>query len=203
MVQDVSCDASQPRGHVQDARLGRRIQAGAHLELATDCTLPVLVQLAIRAVEDGSIGVGLVKSHTSRERLAKAGHQGRGRQAGVAGRQHRALAALRWGRMFVKRWRFGVFIGFGGRRVRGSARRKELISVRSWMRTWATARSLKLGHSCLKGEDLVFCCCQLRFAGGAQGFEGIFLKLVFRWVEGVRVIGRLLFGGVHVGQGVS
>ena len=67
MVQDVGCDTSQPRDHVQDARLGRQIQAGTHLELAKDCTLAVLVKLAICAVEDGIVGVGLVKSHTSRE----------------------------------------------------------------------------------------------------------------------------------------
>ena len=67
MVQDIGCDTSQPRGHVQDARLGRRIQAGAHFELTKDCMLPVLVKPAIRAIKDGSVGVGLVKSHTSWE----------------------------------------------------------------------------------------------------------------------------------------
>ena len=94
MMQDTGRDTSQPRGHVQDAGLRRRMQAGAHLELAKYGTLPVLVQLAIPAVEDGTIGVGLVKSHTRRERLADACHQGGGGQAGVAGRRHRALVAV-------------------------------------------------------------------------------------------------------------
>ena len=88
MVQDVGRDTSQPRGHVQDARLRRWVQAGAHLELVKYCTLPVLVQLAFRAVENRGIGVGLVKSHTSRERLAMAGHHGGAGQAGVARRGH-------------------------------------------------------------------------------------------------------------------
>ena len=40
--------------------------------------------------------------------------------------------------------------------------------------------SLKLGHSGSEGKVLVFRCCRLRFAGGAGGFAGIFLKAVFR-----------------------
>ena len=47
VIQDVGRDTSQPPGHVQDAGLRRREQAGAHLELAKDCTLPVLAPLAI------------------------------------------------------------------------------------------------------------------------------------------------------------
>ena len=70
--------------------------------------------------KDGSVGVGLVKSQTSWERLAKAGHQGGGRQMGVARRRHRALAALRRGQHLGKRRAFGVFSGSGGSRVRES-----------------------------------------------------------------------------------
>ena len=40
--------------------------------------------------------------------------------------------------------------------------------------------SLKLGHSGSEGEDLVFHCHRLRFAGGSGHVRGIFLKPVFR-----------------------
>ena len=154
MVKDVGCDTSQPPGYLQDARHGRRIQAGAPLEFAMDCKLPVPIhwQLSICAVEDGSIGVGLDKSHTSRVPLAKAGHQGRRRQAGGAKRQHGALAAHPRSRGFRRRWRFYVFVGSGGSRVRGGAA-EELVDISEILETSVghSEVCLKLGHLCLKG----------------------------------------------------
>ena len=44
--------------------------------------------------------------------------------------------------------------------------------------------SLKLGHSGLEGEDLVFHCHRLRFARGAGRVGGSFLKPVCRSVNG-------------------
>ena len=66
--------------------------------------------------------------------------------------------------------------------------------------------SLKLGHSGLKGEDLVFHCRRLRFTGGAGRVPGIFLKPVFRYVEGgIGCFEDFEFGfeGAHVGRGAS
>ena len=181
MIQDVGCDTSQPRGHVQDARLRRLVKEGAHPEHAKDCTLPVLVQLAIRAIEDGSVGVGLVKPHTSRERLAKAGHQDRGRQAGVAGRRHRALAALWRGRHLGKKRAFRVFSGSGGSRVRDSATQKGIdLSEISDAILGHSEVGLQLGYLGSEGKDLDFHCRRLRFTGGAGRVGGIFLKPVFR-----------------------
>ena len=181
MIQDVGCDTRQPGGHVQDAGLRRRIQAGAHLELAQDCTLPVLVQLAIRAVKNGSVGVGLVKSHTGWKRLAKAGHQGGRGQAGGAKRQHGALAAHRrsWG--CGRGRKFRVFMRSGGSRVRGGAA-EERVDLSEILDAGVghSEVCLKLGHSCLKGEDLVLRCHRLRITGGAGRVRGIFLKPVFR-----------------------
>ena len=44
--------------------------------------------------------------------------------------------------------------------------------------------SLKLGYAGSEGEDLVFDCHRLRFTGGAGRVTVIFLKPVFRSVEG-------------------
>ena len=204
MVQDVSRDTSQPRGHVQDARLGRRIQAGTHLELAKDCRLPVLVQLAIRALEIRGIGVGLVKSHTSRERLAKAGDQGGGGQLGGAGRWHRALAAVRQRRTFWRRRRFRVFIGSGGSRVPGGAAEEGVdLGEISDAIVCHSEVSLKLGYSGTEDEVLSFCYRRLRFAGGAGHLAGIFLKAVFRLFEGRIGCFEFKFEGAHAGQGAS
>ena len=200
MVQDVGRDTCQPRGHVQDARLRRRIQAGAHLELVKDYTLPVLVQLAIRAIENGSIGVGLAKSHTSWERLAKAGDQRGGGQAGGAGSRHRALAAVRRRRTFWSRRRFRVFIGSGGSRVRGGAAGEGVdLGELSDAIVCHSEVSLKLGYSGTEDEVLGFHCCPLRFAGGARRLAGIFLKAVFRLFEGNMGGFEFEFEGAHAG----
>ena len=206
MVQDVGSDASQPRGHVQDAKVGRRIQAGAHFELTKDCTLPVLVhwQLAVRAIENGGIGVGLVKSHTSRERLTKAGHQGGGGQAGVARRRHRALVAVQRRQTFRRmRW-FCVFIGPGGSRVHGGAAEEGVdLSEISDAVVGHSEVSLKLGYSGTEGEVLSFRCPRLRFTWGTGRLAGIFLKAVFRLVEWNIGGFAFEFGGAHAGRGAS
>ena len=65
---------------------------------------------------------------------------------------------------------------------------------------------LKLGHSCLKGEDPDFHCRRLRITGGAGRVRGIFLKPVFRQVEaGIVCFEDFGFGfeGTHAGRGAS
>ena len=121
------------------------------------CTLPDLVSLAIRAVKDGIVGVGLVKSHTSWERLAPAGHQGGGRQAGVARRRHRALAAPRQSRHMGRRRALCAFGSSGGSRLMGGAS-WEGIDLAEVLDVFVSHSelSLKLGYVGSEGEDLVF-----------------------------------------------
>ena len=73
------------------------------------------------------------------------------------------------------------FVGSGGSRVRGGAADQgadltEILNASVGHREV----SLKLGHSCLKAEDLVFRCSRLRFTGSAGRVTGFFLKPLFR-----------------------
>ena len=83
--------------------------------------------------------------------------------------------------MFVGRWRFSGFVGSGGSRVRwGAAEERVDLSEILDASVGYSEVSLNLGHSCLKGEDLVFHCHWLRFTGGTDRVTGIFPKPVFR-----------------------
>ena len=76
---------------------------------------------------------------------------------------------------------FRVFIGSGGSRVRGSPVEEESdLSEILDASVGHCVVSLKQGHSYLKGEELVFRCRRLRFAGSAGSFASILLKAVFR-----------------------
>ena len=100
---------------------------------------------------------------------------------GVAGRRHRALAALRQEQMFGGWRRFSGFVGSGGSRVRGGAAEEGVdLSEILDASVGHSEVSLKLGHSCLKGRDLVFRCHRLRLTGGAGRVTSIFLKPVVR-----------------------
>ena len=63
--------------------------------------------------------------------------------------------------------------------------------------------SLKLGYSGTEGEVLVFPCRRLRFTRGARRFAGIFLKAVFRLVEGNIGSFEFEFEGAHASRGAS
>ena len=99
----------------------------------------------------------------------------------MAGRRHRPLETARWRRTFKRGWRFPVFTGSGGSRVRGGAAEEGVdLGEISDASVGHGEVCLKLGHSCLKGEDLLFRCCRLRITRGAGRVRGIFLKPVFR-----------------------
>ena len=100
---------------------------------------------------------------------------------GVAGRQHKALATLRPGRMLGRRRRFRDLVGSGGSWVQGVVAEEGVyLSAILDASVGQSEVSLKLGHSCLKGEFLVFRCCRLRYARGVGCFASILLLPVFR-----------------------
>ena len=114
------------------------------------------------------------------------------------------MAAHRWSWGFGRRRRFRVFVGSGGSRVRGGAAEERVyLSEILDASVGHSEVCLKLGHSCLKGEDLGFRCRRLRFAGGAGRLAGIFLKMVFRLFEGHIGGFEFEFEGAHAGRGAS
>ena len=99
----------------------------------------------------------------------------------MAGRPHQPLATVRRRQTFRRGWRFRVFTGSGGSRVRGGAAEEGVdLSETSDASEAHSEVCLKLGHSCLNGEALVFRCRWLRITRGAGPVRGIILKLVLR-----------------------
>ena len=98
----------------------------------------------------------------------------------MAGRRHKALAALWLERMFGGRRRFSGFVGSGGSRVRGGAA-EEGVDLREISDAIVSHSkvTLKLGYSGSEGKVLGFRCRWLRFTAGAGHVSGIILKPVF------------------------
>ena len=103
----------------------------------------------------------------------------------MAGRRHRALAAVRRRRRLRRRRRFRVFNGSGGSRVQGGVAELGVdLGEISNAIVCHSEVSLKLGYSGMEDEILGFRCHRLRFPGGAGRLAGTFLKAVFWLFEG-------------------
>ena len=122
----------------------------------------------------------------------------------MAGRRHRALAAVRRRRTLRRGRRFRVFNGLGGSRVQGGAAEEGVdLSKISNAIVGHSEVGLKLGYSGTEDEVLGFRCRRLRFAGGAGRLAGIFLKVVFRLFKGHIGVFEFEFEGAHAGRGAS
>ena len=114
------------------------------------------------------------------------------------------MAAHRWSWGFGRRWRFRVFVGSGGSRVRGGAAEERVgLSEILDASVGHSEVCIKLGNSGMEYEVLGFRCRRLIFAGGVGRLVGIFLKAVFRLFEEPVGVFEFEFDGTHAGPGAS